>query len=302
MSSYSQNPTAFYLKLCTGYYDELINSGRRDMAAAFVEYCRDVDRGRVFKFQDYARYWFSDYSKKSKAHQWITKFNVAIEAFKKASEKTFVKNQVEPKLNQDTTVFEPDLNGSDASNTDRNDVLENQVEPKFNEDATVYEQELHISITSNNNKSIFKKREKEKEELALPDCIPARVWETWVNYRVDCKLTINNATLVAQALQLETWFNMGYEPADIIKNSIFQGWKGLFISQSTATSKALSDGREEKPWEKKKRLERERGEALQLEAQRLGYTNVADYLTSFDSEQSNDDFKNETNDGVQDDF
>jgi hypothetical protein len=284
MSFFTQNPTAFYLKLSTGYYDELIGSGRRDMAAAFVEYCRDVDRGRIFKFQDYAKYWFNDYAKKSKAFQWITKFNVAIEAFKKASEKTFVKNPVAPKLNQDTTVSEPDLNGSDTSNADNNELLENQVEPILDEVCTEIEPDLNISIISKTNKSIIKKEEKEK--LTLPDWLPPEHWKRWVGYRRETNLSVNIFTLRIQLEKLEKLFHAGHDPVELIDCAIDGVWRTFYEPRQTSSKSLVVGGTSQSvSWDQEKRHVRSNGEAIIAAFQAEGHNNILDYLEKRNQEE-----------------
>lgn len=70
-----------YIMFPTDYYDELIEKGNRVKAAALMEYYRDMKRGRVYKFQDYAKYWLGDYAKKGTAFKWIKEFHEEISKF-----------------------------------------------------------------------------------------------------------------------------------------------------------------------------------------------------------------------------
>lgn len=70
-----------YVMFPTDYYDELIEKGNRLKAAALMEYYRDMNRRRVYKFQDYAKYWFNDYTKKGTAYKWIQEFKEEISKF-----------------------------------------------------------------------------------------------------------------------------------------------------------------------------------------------------------------------------
>ncbi|MFZ2967935.1 MAG: hypothetical protein WA080_02635 [Sulfuricurvum sp.] len=70
-----------YIMFPTDYYDELIEKGNRAKAAALMEYYRDMKRGRVYKFQDYAKYWLGDYAKKGTAFKWIKEFHEEISKF-----------------------------------------------------------------------------------------------------------------------------------------------------------------------------------------------------------------------------
>ena len=71
----------YYMMFPTAYYDELIDAGERKKAAALVEYFRDMERGRVYSFAEYAAYWFDDRMKKGTAFKWIEKFKEQIELF-----------------------------------------------------------------------------------------------------------------------------------------------------------------------------------------------------------------------------
>lgn len=70
-----------YIMFPTDYYDELIEKGNRVKAAALMEYYRDMNRKRIYKFQDYAILWFNDASKKGTAHKWIADFKREISLF-----------------------------------------------------------------------------------------------------------------------------------------------------------------------------------------------------------------------------
>lgn len=271
--------TSFYLKLCTDYYDELIASGRRDMAAAFTEYSRDVDRGRVYKYQDYAKYWFNDYSRKDKSFRWIVKFKEVLEAFKISSETSYAKKPMQPKCNEDATAMQPNT-------TDTTDFIDGTC----NEDTTTMQPKCNISINSINNKRIIKREEKEK--LTLPDCISESVWASWLSYRTERKLTKATSTLKAQINKLEKWYNEGHEPNDIINASISNGWQGLFEpkqkQKSTAlttpsNNKSMAITTNEAPWVKEARMKREKAEEQQAQLQHHGFANYLDYLENRDA-------------------
>lgn len=267
--------TSFYLKLCTDYYDTLIESGRRDMAAAFTEYSRDVDRGRVYKYQDYAKYWFNDYSRKDKSFRWIVKFREALEAFKIASETSYAKKPMQPQCNEDITEVQPNT-------TDTTDFTAGTC----NQDTTAMQPQCNISINSINNKRIIK----EKEKLTLPDCISESSWSQWLSYRTERKLTKAASTLKAQIIKLEKWYNDGYDPNEIIYTSISNGWQGLFEPKQKSTALTTASNNQimtihpnEAPWVKEKREKREHGEQVQNQFHAHGFANYLDYLANRDA-------------------
>lgn len=70
-----------YIIFPTDYYDELLEDGQRAKAGAFIEYFRDMKRGRVFSYREYAISWFKDGKKSGTAFKWIAKFKHEIELF-----------------------------------------------------------------------------------------------------------------------------------------------------------------------------------------------------------------------------
>lgn len=69
---------------------------------------------------------------------------------------------------------------------------------------------------------------KQAEIVAIPDCVSEDVWEQWINYRKERKLTCTKTTLVAQLKNLQEWSAEGFTSDSIITESIAQGWQGLF--------------------------------------------------------------------------
>ena len=63
----------------------------------------------------------------------------------------------------------------------------------------------------------------------LPDWLSVSVWKSWVDYRRDLKKPIKSQQTVTQAINLlERCKCSGYQPEEIINQSIANGWQGLF--------------------------------------------------------------------------
>ncbi|MVW69032.1 replication protein [Klebsiella pneumoniae] len=65
--------------------------------------------------------------------------------------------------------------------------------------------------------------------VQLPDWLSAEIWSSWVAYRRDLKKPIKSQQTVTQAINLLDRCRLnGYSPEEIIKQSIANGWQGLF--------------------------------------------------------------------------
>lgn len=65
--------------------------------------------------------------------------------------------------------------------------------------------------------------------VELPEWLSPAVWKSWVDYRRDLKKAIKSKQTVTQAINLlERCKNNGYQPEEIINQSIANGWQGLF--------------------------------------------------------------------------
>lgn len=72
--------------------------------------------------------------------------------------------------------------------------------------------------------------------VELPPSIPASSWSDWIAYRRSRKLTNNEATVKAQVSKLNEWAEAGYDPGQIINESITNGWSGLFEPKAPANT------------------------------------------------------------------
>lgn len=65
--------------------------------------------------------------------------------------------------------------------------------------------------------------------VSLPEWLSQAVWKSWVDYRRDLKKPIKSQQTVTQAINLlERCKCSGYQPEEIINQSIANGWQGLF--------------------------------------------------------------------------
>lgn len=65
--------------------------------------------------------------------------------------------------------------------------------------------------------------------VELPEWLSPAVWKSWVDYRRDLKKSIKSQQTVTQAINLlERCKSNGYQPEEVINQSIANGWQGLF--------------------------------------------------------------------------
>ncbi|MDK1227291.1 replication protein [Cronobacter turicensis] len=66
-------------------------------------------------------------------------------------------------------------------------------------------------------------------EVDLPDWLDPAVWREWVQYRAESKKPIKSMLTVTKAIKLLSQFrDAGTNPAEVINQSIANGWQGLF--------------------------------------------------------------------------
>ncbi|ELY3466776.1 replication protein [Cronobacter malonaticus] len=76
-------------------------------------------------------------------------------------------------------------------------------------------------------------------DVDLPDWLDPAVWREWVQYRAESKKPIKSMLTVTKAIKLLSQFrDSGDIPAEVINQSIANGWQGLF--RVKATGRALT--------------------------------------------------------------
>ncbi|EOL8955996.1 replication protein [Cronobacter dublinensis] len=76
-------------------------------------------------------------------------------------------------------------------------------------------------------------------DVDLPDWLDPAVWHEWVQYRAESKKPIKSMLTVTKVIKLLSQFrDAGNNPADVINQSIANGWQGLF--QVKVTGRAVT--------------------------------------------------------------
>lgn len=76
-------------------------------------------------------------------------------------------------------------------------------------------------------------------EVDLPDWLAPAVWHEWVQYRAESKKPIKSMLTVTKAIKLLSQYrDAGENPADVINQSIANGWQGLFRVKATGRAVA----------------------------------------------------------------
>ncbi len=71
-------------------------------------------------------------------------------------------------------------------------------------------------------------------DVDLPDWIDPAVWREWVQYRSESKKPIKSMLTVTKAIKLLSQYrDAGDNPAEVINQSIANGWQGLFRVKAT---------------------------------------------------------------------
>ena len=98
------------------------------------------------------------------------------------------------------------------------------------------DKEEDIDIDKEEDKEKEKKKKANKSlDINLHPSIISDVWNNWIAYRKQRKLTCLVITLQAQANSLQEMFNKGIDPNKVIEDSIKNGWQGLFEPKQQQT-------------------------------------------------------------------
>lgn len=82
-------------------------------------------------------------------------------------------------------------------------------------------------ITTNHKPLTNKEEKNTKKELVIPEFIDGEVWQDFVKHRGGSKFTRLMATRIIN--RLTEWQADGYNPNEILNNSIMNGYKGIFL-------------------------------------------------------------------------
>ena len=74
--------------------------------------------------------------------------------------------------------------------------------------------------------------------MELPDAVDQQDWADWIAYRRSRKLSTTEQTARAQLKKLAELAAKGHQPAQIIADSITNGWQGLFEPKGAAAKPA----------------------------------------------------------------
>lgn len=78
-------------------------------------------------------------------------------------------------------------------------------------------------------------------DVALPDWLPAGLWAEWVSFRSALKKPIKtDAGVIGTISKLEKFRLAGYQPADVIRQSIANEWQGLFEPKNSQVTYAAN--------------------------------------------------------------
>jgi len=93
-------------------------------------------------------------------------------------------------------------------------------EPQMNRKRTGSEPEVN---TDKNDKNV--KNEKKRD---YPDFLDMKLWQDFKKHRIKLKAPMTDRAEELAIMKLENFKERGFNPNDILKNSIEFGWKGLF--------------------------------------------------------------------------
>lgn len=72
------------------------------------------------------------------------------------------------------------------------------------------------------------KKTNDEPPIEVPEFIEGDLWLKWIQHRKEIRKKLTRTQAEAQIKKLTKWKEQGYDPNEIIRNSISNGWQGLF--------------------------------------------------------------------------
>jgi len=100
-----------------------------------------------------------------------------------------------------------------------------------NEQLTSSQRTGNEQVTTNKNYKNYKNRKKKETDhvvFILPEWVPIQEWEAFVEMREGMKVPFTDHAKSLIVAELEKLANMGQAPADVLNQSVANGWRGVF--------------------------------------------------------------------------
>ena len=80
-------------------------------------------------------------------------------------------------------------------------------------------------------------KSKKKYIVVLPDWLPPELWDAFVDMRKTIKAPITDFAQTLAIEKLEGFRRNGHNPISLIKNSIFNSWRGFYLTRESEGKK-----------------------------------------------------------------
>ncbi|MEH3452392.1 YdaU family protein [Phytobacter diazotrophicus] len=123
---------------------------------------------------------------------------------------------------------------SEREGNERSTVVENPLEQDFNENSTNKDKNKNKDIKELKDPPISPKGDGinkfEPQSVELPEWLPRDLWVEWVEFRRQLKKPIKTPRGVTESInRLDDFRRQGYQPRQVIQQSIANEWQGLFL-------------------------------------------------------------------------
>jgi phage replication O-like protein O len=86
----------------------------------------------------------------------------------------------------------------------------------------------NTSVSKNSNPVKNKKEKQNQEAVEIPSWLNKEIWNNFIEHRKALKKPMTPQAIKLAFKKLEEFKNQGYNPEDVINQSILNGWQGLF--------------------------------------------------------------------------
>lgn len=109
----------------------------------------------------------------------------------------------------------------------------NELQPIINKRTAQRRRESSYSdrtatVQDNNNKEELIIKKKESGGNGIPDWIPQETWQAYKEFRIRKKAPLTDLAVKKTIIELEKLKKSGHNPKDVLEQSVYRGWTGVF--------------------------------------------------------------------------
>jgi hypothetical protein len=159
------------------------------------------------------------------AHKFLVRYQIEGASFIQITE--FKKHQTPHYSEKPSVIKPPPLQEKERDISPRNSEKQPAIKRESQPPDSLIPDSL-LSDSPNPEKKKHKGNGSAQAPFVLPDWIPKEHWDAWIDARTKCRHPANDYAKRLAIRKLENFKEQGHPPAQVLMQSAFNGWSGLF--------------------------------------------------------------------------